>query len=51
LLTAYDMASANIASVQKMLRRKAGSDDDDLLMMTTGKCFELMRDNSILLES
>ena len=51
LMTAYDMSESNMISVKKMLHRKAGSDDEDLLMATTGKCFELMRDNSILLES
>jgi len=49
--TVYGLSQTNRISVTKMIKRKTGIEDDELLLMMNAKCFELMRDYSLLLES
>jgi hypothetical protein len=49
--TVYGLSQTNRISVTKMIKRKTGIEDDELLLMMNARCFELMRDYNLLLES
>ena len=51
LMTLYDMAPTNRNAVIKTIKRKTGLERDDQLMVMTARCYEMMRDYSMLLES
>lgn len=51
LMTLYDMAPTNRNAVIKTVKRKTGLERDDQLMVMTARCYEMMRDYSMLLES
>lgn len=51
LMTLFEMAATNRNAVIKTIKRKAGLDKDELLSVMTARCFELMRDYSMMLES
>jgi hypothetical protein len=51
LMTLFDMAPTNRNAVIKTIKRKTGLERDDLLMVMTARCYEMMRDYSMLLES
>ena len=50
-MTLFEMAATNRNAVIKTIKRKAGLDKDELLSVMTARCFELMRDYSMMLES
>jgi hypothetical protein len=51
LTTIHGMSPTNRQSAVRMIKRKFGVEHDDLLLVLDGKCGELMRDYSLLLES
>ena len=51
IATVYGLSPTNRISVTRMLKRKTGIEDDELLLIMNAKCFELMRDYNLLLES
>lgn len=51
LVTSHGMAQGNRHTVAAMIKRMAGLESDDLLTMAHGKCFEVMRDYSLMLEN
>jgi hypothetical protein len=51
LMTLFEMAATNRNAVIKTIKRKAGLEKDDLLSVMTARCYELMRDYSMMLES
>ncbi len=51
LMTLFDMAPTNRNAVIKTIKRKTGLERDDQLMVMTARCYEMMRDYSMLLES
>lgn len=51
LMTLFEMAATNRNAVIKTIKRKAGLDKDELLSVMTARCYELMRDYSMMLES
>lgn len=51
LMTLYDMAPTNRNAVIRTVKRKTGLERDDQLMVMTARCYEMMRDYSMLLES
>ena len=51
LMTLFEMAATNRNAVIKTIKRKAGLEKDELLSVMTARCFEMMRDYSMMLES
>ena len=51
LMSLFEMSPTNRAAVIKTIKRKTGLERDDQLMVMTARCFELMRDYSMLIES
>jgi uncharacterized membrane protein len=51
LMTLFEMAATNRNAVIKTIKRKAGLEKDELLSVMTARCYELMRDYSMMLES
>jgi hypothetical protein len=50
-VTVYGMSRTNRESVVRMVKRKFGVEHDELLLVLDGKCADMMRDFSLLLES
>jgi hypothetical protein len=51
LITLFEMAPTNRAAVIRTVKRKTGLEKDELLNVMTARCYELMRDYSMMLES
>ncbi len=50
-VTVHGMSRTNRESVVRMIKRKFGVEHDELLLVIDGKCADMMRDFSLLLES
>lgn len=51
MMTLFEMAATNRNAVIKTIKRKTGLERDDQLIVMTARCYEMMRDYSMLLES
>ncbi|WP_188710081.1 hypothetical protein [Novosphingobium marinum] len=51
LTTIYGMTAANRATVIQMLYRQLGLEREDLLTIVNARCFEMLRDYNLMLES